>query len=144
MFDVEFEQFAHHALYLMDTRVAKLNNFAALNANDMVMLLVPVRLFKLRHVFAKLVFGHQIAGNQQFQGVVYRGAANAVLFIFHVDIQRFHIEMVVSGINFFKNSVALRRLAEAFVFEVSLKNFFYCLVVFRLSHHPKVKRTNLH
>src|SRR5690606_13115435 len=31
-----------------------------------------------------------------------------------------------------------------FVFQVSLENLFYRLVVLRLSHHPIVKRTNLH
>jgi len=42
VFYFEFQQAAHHALDLLDPRIAKLNYFAAINANDMVVLFVAV------------------------------------------------------------------------------------------------------
>src|SRR5690606_11671454 len=142
--DFEFQEFAHHALDLVNARVAKFHNFSTFNANDMVVLLVSVRLFELRHVFTKLVLRYQVAGNEEFQCVVYGSTAYAVLLIFHVDIKRFHVEMVIPRVNLFKNSVTLGRLTQTFVFQIRLEYFFYRLVVFRLSHCPKVSRTNLH
>lgn len=86
MFDIKFQDIAHHALDLLNTRVAKLHHFTAINADYMIVLFIAVRFFKLRHVFAKLVFGYQIARNQKLQGVVNRSTTNAVLLVFHVDV----------------------------------------------------------
>lgn len=61
MLDLEFEQSAHHTLYLLDTWIAEFNHFSAINTDDMIVLFVAVRFLKLRHIFAKLVFGHQVA-----------------------------------------------------------------------------------
>ena len=143
VFDFEFQEFANHTLDLVNAWIAEFDHLTALDTDNMVVLFVSVRLLKLGHVFAELVFGHQIAGNQQFQCIVYRGPAYPVFFVFHVDIKGFHIEMVVSGIYLFKNSIALRGFAQAFIFQVRFENFLYRLVVFRLSHRPNVIYTNL-
>ncbi len=86
VFDFEFQKITHHTLDLMDTRIAEFNHFTAIDADNMVMLLIAIRFLKLGHVFTKLVFGHQIARNQQFQCIVNRSPAYAVFFIFHMDI----------------------------------------------------------
>ena len=56
---------AHHVLDLSDARIAKFHHAAAIQADDVVMLFIAIRFLKLRHIFAKLVFGHQVAGKQQ-------------------------------------------------------------------------------
>ena len=62
--NVELEQITYHGLDLVDTRIAKLDHFATLDANNMVVLLIAVGFFKLGHVFPKLVFGNQVARNE--------------------------------------------------------------------------------
>ncbi len=42
VFNIKFEEFAHHTLYLMDAGIAELNNFAAFDANDVVVLFVSI------------------------------------------------------------------------------------------------------
>ena len=42
MFYLKFQDIAHHALYLLYARVAKLNYLAAVDANDMVVLFVAI------------------------------------------------------------------------------------------------------
>lgn len=60
VFNIKFEEFAHHTLYLMDAGIAELNNFAAFDANDVVVLFVSIGFLKLGHVFSELVFRNQI------------------------------------------------------------------------------------
>jgi len=100
MLDLEFQDIAHHALDLADAWIAKLDYLAAVDANNVVVLFVPVRFFELGHVFAKLVFGHQIAGYQQLQCVIYSCAANAVFLVLHVDIQALHIKVIAARVYF--------------------------------------------
>ena len=61
MFDIKLHKVAHHTLDLVYPWVTKFHHFSALNANDVVVLMVTVRFFELRHVFAKLMFGNQVA-----------------------------------------------------------------------------------
>jgi len=101
MFDFEFQQIANHALNLVYPWITEFNNFTTINANHMIMLVVTVRFFKLGHVFTKLMFGHQITGNKQFQCIVHGSPAYSVFLIFHMDVEGLYIEMIVSGIDFF-------------------------------------------
>src|SRR5690606_8747553 len=70
MLDIELQEVADHGLDLVDARIAKLDHLAALYANNVIVLLITIRFFKLGHVFTKLVFGDQVARNEQFQRVV--------------------------------------------------------------------------
>ena len=62
MFDIKFKNITHHALNLLYSWITKLYNFSAINANNMIMLLVAVGFFELSHVLTKLMLGNQIAG----------------------------------------------------------------------------------
>ena len=61
MLDFEFENFAHHALDLLYPGIAKFDYFSAIDADNMIMLLKSIGLFELGHIFAKLMFGNQVA-----------------------------------------------------------------------------------
>jgi hypothetical protein len=132
--NLEFKQTPHHALDLLYARIAKLHHFTAVDTNNMVMLFIAIRLFELGHVLPKLVLGYQVAGYKQFQCVINGGPANAVFFIFHVDIQRFHIKMIAPRINFFEYGKTLGRFPEIFIFEISLENFLNHCYGFLLGH----------
>ena len=142
VFDFEFEQFTHHALDLMDPGVAEFDHFATLNADNMVMLLISIAFFKLGRVFAKLVLGDQVTGDQQLQGIINSRPADPVILIFHMEIQGFHIEMVVSGIYLFQDRIAFRGFSEIFILKVSLKNFLDSSVVLSLRHATKIHLWN--
>ena len=62
MFDIKFKNITHHTLNLLYSWITKLYNFSAINANNMIMLLVAVGFFELSHVLTKLMLGNQIAG----------------------------------------------------------------------------------
>jgi hypothetical protein len=42
-------------------RIAKLKHFVAFDADQVVVLLVPIGFFELGDIFAKLMLGHQVA-----------------------------------------------------------------------------------
>ena len=42
MFDLKFQQPTHHALDLLNAWIAKLNNFTAIEANNVIMLFIAV------------------------------------------------------------------------------------------------------
>lgn len=79
--------------------VAKFDYFASICVDEMVVLFGAVRFFKLRHVATKLMFAHQIAGNQKFDCVVERGPAYSVFLILHFEVQSFDVEMSVVLVN---------------------------------------------
>jgi hypothetical protein len=120
--DAEIQQFAYHVFYLLNPRVTKLNNFAAVGADDMVVLLVSVRFFELGKIFPELVLFYEITIHQQFKGVVHRGPADAVTAVLHVNVQRFCIEMVVALVYLFQDGKAFRGFAQARFFQLRGKN----------------------
>lgn len=119
---VELEHIAHHRLDILDTRVAKLHHFMAIGADEMVVLPRAVRFFVLGEVTAKLVFGYQIAIDQYIERIIDRGAADAVIFVFHRDIQLIYVEMVGTAVNLLQNRESFGRFAKSFPFEVGHKN----------------------
>jgi hypothetical protein len=77
--DLEIQQFAHHGLDLLDAGITKLDDFAAIHAYQMVMLLKPVGLLILCKVFSKLVLGDEITADEQFKGIINSRPAHAVV-----------------------------------------------------------------
>jgi len=106
----------------MDSWVAKLINAAANGADNMVMLLAGIGFFKLRDILSELVLNDQTAIEQEFHGVVQGSAAHPVAVVFHVDIQRFHVEMAIAGIYFIENGKSLGRFAVPLLFDVLRKD----------------------
>ena len=121
---VEFEQFPHCILDLLDTGVAKFGYFSTIVADEVVMLPVSVRFFIERQVFAKLMALDEVAVDEEFERVIDRGTADAVALVFHVDIQSLGVEVVAAAVNFFENRKTLRGLAESVLFEMGSKNTF--------------------
>jgi len=74
----------------------------------MVVLAIKIRLLILCLIFAKLVFPNQLAFQQKLNGVVERGPAYPVLFVFHIDIEGFYIKMVVTIIDFLEYGIPFR------------------------------------
>ena len=118
----KIQQFAYHRFDILDARVAKLDDFSTMHTYRMVVLFEAVGLFVLREVFSELVFADQIAVDQEVKRVVNRGATDAVVLVFHVDIQRLGIEMVAATVYFFQNGVTFGRFPKAADFEVLAEN----------------------
>jgi len=125
--DIELQQLTHGVLDLLNSRVAKLEHFATVRTDEVVMLFITIRLFVECQIFPELVPFYQITTHEQIQGVVHRGPAYAVALIFHVDIQRFCIEVIVSAVDFFEYGKAFRRLAKAVIFEVGSEHGLHLL-----------------
>jgi len=121
-------------LYALNARVAKLNHFAGIGHNDVVMLLVKIRFFVMALVLAKLVAPYQAAFQQEFYSVIQRGAAYTVVFIFHFDVQRFYIKMLLAVVYFLQYCIALRSFPVAFVFQKFGEDIFYNILVFIIIH----------
>lgn len=79
----------------------------------MVVLFVGVRFLEHRHVLSKLVTGDKIACQQMIDRVVYSGPADTIFFVFHMDVKRLHVEMVIHLVNFREYSKAFGRFAES-------------------------------
>jgi hypothetical protein len=132
--DAKVEQFLRHALNLMHAWIAEFKHFVAVGANKMVVLLVLIRLLELRLILTELMSRNQIAGEQQFNGIVKRSAAYTVLFILHVHVKRFNIEMPRMRIDFFKYSEAFRRFAVAVLLQIIGENLLYSVFSLLIWH----------
>ena len=127
MRDAEIQEITDHIFYLLHAGIAKLHHFAAIGADDVVVLFVAIRLFKLGEVFPELVLFHQITIDEQLQRIVHRSPADAVAAVFHVDVQSLGIEVVVAFVYFFQNGEALRGFAQTGFFQLRGKNSEYLL-----------------
>ena len=114
--------------------VAKLDNLPGIGHDDMVMLLVEVGFFIMALVLAKLVPSNQAAFQKQFYRVVERSAAHTIVFILHLDIQRFNVKMLLAIVYFLKYGIALRGFPVPFIFQEFCKNVFYNVLVFIIFH----------
>jgi len=110
---------------LLNTGVAELLNTATFYADEVVVLLETIGTFELCHIFAKLMFGHQIAGLKQVEGVINRGTTHPVIPVFHLDVEGFYIKVVGATVNFFEYGKSFRRFAVAVFFEIGREDFFY-------------------
>lgn len=84
--DLKLEEVAHHVFYLLYPGVAKLNDFATVAADDVIVLFETIGLFILSEVLAKLVLGHQVASDQQVQSIIDGSPAHPVILGLHVNI----------------------------------------------------------
>ena len=119
MHHAEIQHFPYHVLDRLDARIAELHYFMTICTDQVVVLLVAVRLFELREVFAELVLGNQVAVHEYVQRVIDGRPAHPVTFVFHADIQLIYIEMILPGVNFFEYREAFGRFTKSLVFQVS-------------------------
>ncbi len=101
--DLKIQKLTHHAFDLLYSRVAKFNYFFTIYTNDMVMLFITVAFFVLCQVLAKLVLLNQVAGNEQFKGIIYGSPADVEAFPQDIAIQRFGFKMVGARIDFLQD-----------------------------------------
>lgn len=119
MVHIEAKYFAHGRLDLLDTRVAELKDLLTVLADQVVVLLVRVRLLKAGQVLAELMTGDQLRFQQQVNGIIQGGATDAKPFILHADKKRFDIEVFVHRVDLLQDSEALRGFSMPLGFEKS-------------------------
>ena len=132
--DTEVEQFLRHTLNLVHTWIAEFKDFVAVGANEVIVLFVLIRLFELSLVLSELMACNQVAGKQQFNGIVKRSATYTVLLILHVHVKRFDIEMSRMRIDFFQYGKAFRRFAVAVLLQIIRENLLYGILCLLFWH----------
>jgi len=55
---VKVKNIAHHALYLLNPGITKFEHSFAVGTNQVIVLFIRIRLFKLREILTKLMFGN--------------------------------------------------------------------------------------
>ena len=98
-------------LDLLQTGIAVLQHLARVKINEMVVLPELVGPLVLCAVVTELVLDHQVAVEQQHDGVVQGGAAYTVLVVFHLVIKRLDVEMPVGGVDLLQDGETFRSLA---------------------------------
>ncbi len=124
MGDLHIHDFLHGVLNFLQARIAELIHQAAFGADYMIVLFVLVGFLELRYIFSKLMLNNQFAVLKQLYGVVKGGPANAVLVIFHFDIERLHIKMAFGEIDLTQNGKTFGRFPVPVGREVGRKNVF--------------------
>ncbi len=114
--------------------VAKLNYFAGIGHNNVVMLLIKIRFFVMALVLAKLVPAYKAALQQQLNCVIQRCTANTVVFILHFNVERLYIKMLQAVVYFLKYRITFRCFPVAFVFQKFCEDIFYNILVFIIFH----------
>lgn len=84
--DAELQDVTGHFLNLLYTGVAEFKDTFTVYADQVVMLLVFESFFELGQVFAELVFGNQVAIQQEFNGIVERSPAYPVTLVLHMNV----------------------------------------------------------
>lgn len=126
-FDVE--NFFDGLLDGLNSRIAELEHFTGIGHDDVIVLFVEIRFFVVGLILAELVFADQLAIEQQFDGVVKCGAAYAIIFVFHFDIQILDIKMLFAVVNLAQYGVSLGCFAVPVGFEIVRKNVLYDLLI---------------
>ncbi len=98
--DLDVEHLLDGLFDRLDTGIAKFHYFSGIGENHMVVLSVEIGFLILRLIFAELMLSYQFTFQQQFNGIVQRGPTHPVVFILHVDIERFDVEMLFAVIDF--------------------------------------------
>ena len=112
MRNLNTQLFFYRPLDFKQARVTEFHDTLRLQIDEMVVLAELVGAFVLRTVVPKLVFDDQTAVEQQVDGVIQSGSADAVLVVFHAVIQRVDVEMPVSSVDFLEDGKSLRSLAQ--------------------------------
>ena len=105
-FYVKFHEVAHHVFNLLNARITKFHDFAAVGAYNMIVLSAAVCTFIARKIATKLVTRYEVAIDEQLEGIVHGSSADAIALRLHVYVERLSIEVVGSSIDFFKNCKA--------------------------------------
>lgn len=127
--DLDVENFFYGLFDRLDTGVTEFHNFPGIGKNYVVVLPVEIGFFILGLILAKLVFSHKFAFQQQFDGIVKCRPAHSVIFVFHIDIERFYIKMLITFIDLLQDGVALGGLPVPVFFQESRKNVFYNFLI---------------
>ena len=104
------ELFLDGFLDVLKPGVAILQHLSCVEVNEMVVLPELVGTFILCAVVPELVLDHQIAVEQQLDGVVQGGAADTVFVVLHLVVERLNVEMAIGGIDLLKDGKAFRSL----------------------------------
>lgn len=139
--DFKTEMLGNRIFNQLNARIAEFVNLSRFNINHVIVLLVAVRLFELRHILTELMLAYQVTRQQQLNGVVQRGSTYAVVLIFHQQVQRLHIEMTFIIVHLFQNGVAFGSFSVTVFFEVSRKNLLYFFLNIRDVLHNCYKYT---
>jgi hypothetical protein len=75
-----------HVLYLLYARVAEFENAPTVLTDQMVVLRILVRSFKMGNVLPELMLCHQFAVKKQFYCVVQSGSAYSVILFLHLHV----------------------------------------------------------
>lgn len=129
----EVVQFACSPDDLFDPGITKLDDISGVHIDEVVMLHAVVCLFELGDVLAELVLDHQVTVQQEFNGVVQGGPADAVILVLHEDVEGLDIEVPVPGIDLIQDGIPFRGFTVTFSFQILREYLFYS--IFRLLMH---------
>jgi len=85
--------FLHLRYNLVYTGIRKLFHSPAFLTNQVFVMLIVKRFFKLSNIIAKLVFDHQFTIQQQINRIIKRCTAHPIILVLHKHIERLYIEM---------------------------------------------------
>ncbi len=128
------ENFFNRLFDGLDPGIAKLYHFPCIGEDHMVMLPVKIGFLVLSLVFTKLMLAHQFAFQQKFYGIIKRGPAYPVVFVLHIDIERFYIKMFITVVNFLEYCVAFGCFSVPVVLKKGRKYVLYNFLVFTVPH----------
>ena len=128
--DLNPENILDRLLDRLDAWVAELDDFARIGHDDVVVLLVEIRFLIMRLVLAELVFADERAVEQEFDRVVQRRTAHAVVLVFHLDVEVLDIKMFLAVVNFLQDRKALGRFTVSVFLKIHRKNALYNFLIF--------------
>jgi len=111
--------------YLIYPGVMKLEQDTCFSVYQVIMLSGLVCLLILRLAAAEFMSDHQLAVDQQLNGVVESSPRYAIMLVVHEIEKQFNIEMSVPRIDFIKDSESLRRLSHRMTTEILGKDLLY-------------------
>ena len=95
MRDIEVEQLLGCVLDLLNAWITELEHLSAIFADEVIVLREIVRWFEVRNILPELMLGNKLAVEQQIHRVVKRSAAYTIVLVFHLDVQRLNVEVIL-------------------------------------------------
>lgn len=108
-------------LDVLYARIAEFEHLIAVCEDDMIVLLILESPLKQSGGLSELVFAHQITINEEVNRIIKCSPGNAILFVFHPQIQGLNIKMSFVIVDFPKNSKSLGGFPVFVNFEISGK-----------------------
>ncbi len=127
---VDIEDFLDGLFDGLDARVAEFKYLTRIGHDDVVVLLVEIRLLIMRLVVSELVLAHESAIEQQFNGIVKRGAAHPIVLVLHLDVEVLDIEVFLAIVDLVQDGIAFGGFPMALVFQVLGEDVPYRFLVF--------------